>query len=86
METIPLRKDYRDATVQRRIATFLDSRNFSSFNHLEVSVVNRVATIYGVVDSFYEKQVALNSCKRVAGVIDVVDDIRVENHADMAEV
>ena len=74
-----LRVEYLDEDVQDRVAHFLRSRHFPAFQNLEVSVHNGAVTVSGEVCSFYEKQVALTSCQRVAGVLSLVDEVAVEN-------
>lgn len=75
--TRTIRVDYPDDDVQLRVARFLCSKHFSNFNELDVQVEHGQVTVTGEVDSFYEKQVAMNSCQRVAGVLALVDQIRV---------
>lgn len=72
-----LRVDYPDEDLRRRIESFLCSRHFSSFRNLLVMVRGGVATLQGEVGSFYEKQVALDSCRRVAGVMSLDDQLQV---------
>ncbi len=75
--SLGLRVDYADDDLQRRVANFLHSQHFPAFKQLRVDVHDGAVTIYGTVDSFYEKQVALNSCQRVAGVLALIDQIAV---------
>ena len=78
MTTASLRNDCQDREVERRILNFLGSRRFASFDRLRVDVLDGHVTIRGHLDSYYEKQVALHTCQRVAGVIDLVDQIEVD--------
>ena len=73
-----LRVDYPDEDLRRRIESFLRSRHFSALRNLEVGVTSGVVTLKGEVGSFYEKQVALDTCRRVAGVLCTVDQLLVE--------
>ncbi len=72
-----LRVEYPDQDVQWRVAMFLNSRHFSNFRKLDVAVYHGRVTLRGQLDSFYEKQVAINSCQHVAGVLGLVDEIDV---------
>ena len=72
-----LRINFYDQELEFRVETFLKSRNFPSFKKLEVSVYEGVVTISGQLRSYYEKQVAISSCLRVAGVTTMVDQIEV---------
>ena len=73
-----IRVDYPDEDVKVRVARFLSSRHFSTLMEIEVEVLHGQVTLTGEVDSFYEKQVAMNSCQRVAGVLSLVDHISVK--------
>ena len=72
-----IRVDYCDSDVQQRVARFLHSRHFPAFDSIEVEVRHGEVTLTGVVGSFYEKQIAMTSCQRVAGVLGLVDQISV---------
>jgi osmotically-inducible protein OsmY len=67
-----------DDDLRLRVASFLNSRHFPAFQELDVDVHHGAVTLSGTVSSFYEKQVALNSCQRVAGVLSLVDGIDVK--------
>ncbi len=72
-----IRIDYPDDDVRNRVTSFLRGRHFPAFRNLEVEVQNGAVTLSGAVCSYYEKQVALNSCQRVAGVLSLVDRVDV---------
>ena len=78
--SMKIRVDYPDEDVQERVAKFLTSRHFPAFRDLDVDVEHGAVTLSGTVDSYYEKQVALNACQRVAGVLTLVDEIDVQTH------
>ncbi len=71
------RVDFCDADVEQRVRTFLNSRHFPAFRRLKVDVENGSVRLSGILTTFYEKQVALNSCQRVAGVLHLIDEIGV---------
>ena len=79
--TSSIRAEYSDEEIRRRISTFLSSRHFSVFRNLNVEVDQGIVHVSGELDSFYSKQVALNSVQRVAGVMDLVDEIVVDDVA-----
>ncbi len=66
-----------DQDLQRRIISFLAGRYLPSLRQLHVEVDQGIVTIRGCVASFYEKQVAIHSCQRVAGVRQLVDAVDV---------
>lgn len=73
-----IRVDYDDDDVKTRVSSFLSSRHFSMFRGLDVDVRHGAVTVSGSLKSFYEKQVALNTCRRVAGVLTLIDRIEVD--------
>ena len=66
-----------DLDLKRRILNFLHQRHVPSLRSIHVDVDQGVVTMRGRVDSFYHKQLCLNCCQRVAGVVQVIDQIRV---------
>lgn len=67
----------KDQDLQRRVVSFLAGRYLPSLRQLEVDVHEGIVTLRGRVTSFYEKQVAIHSCQRVAGVRKLVDAVDV---------
>ena len=67
----------KDQDLQRRVLTFLAGRYLPSLRSLQVEVHEGTVTLRGQVASFYEKQVAIHSCQRVAGVRHLVDAVDV---------
>jgi len=72
-----VRVDYPDEDLQNRVSHFLGSRHFQNLGRIHVEVENGRVTLQGIVGSFYEKQVALSTCQRVAGVLSIVDLLEV---------
>ncbi|MBW3595927.1 MAG: BON domain-containing protein [Planctomycetes bacterium] len=66
-----------DQDLKRRIVNFLHQRHVPSLRGINVLVRDGVVTMRGVVDSFYHKQLCLNCCQRVAGVVQLNDEIEV---------
>lgn len=61
----------------RQIQTYLHGQHLAPLHNLTVEVAGDAVLIAGDVDTFYERQVAIECCKRVAGVRRVLDHIRV---------
>lgn len=76
-ETNCFRIEFPDEDLRVRVASFLKSRHFPAFENLEVDVNDGSVTLSGSLSSFYEKQVALSSCQRVAGVLALIDHVDV---------
>ncbi len=66
-----------DRDVEKRIRIFLFGMKRARLRHLDVEVQNGCAIISGTVHSFYERQLALSCCQRVAGVLSVTDKVEV---------
>jgi osmotically-inducible protein OsmY len=66
-----------DGDLKRRVSNYLASRYFPALNQLEIEAEAGIVTLRGCVSSFYEKQVAITSCQRVAGVLQLVDAVDV---------
>lgn len=63
--------------LKRRIVNFLVTRNRPGLRQIDVEVQDGVVFLRGSVRSYYDKQLAAHCCGRVAGVHQIVDDIRV---------
>jgi len=76
-----------DRDLKRRVEQYLLDRHHPGLRSLDVEACGGTVTIRGKVRTFYEKQLCQNICRRVAGVIDVVDLVEVANgeRSDRAE-
>lgn len=68
--------DRLDRELQRRVSGFL-SQQVPRLHAVEVEVCHGVVTILGRVNSFYERQLCISCCQRVAGVINLNDKVEV---------
>lgn len=68
-----------DDDVHLGVCSFLRSRHFPSLRRLDVQVKQGTVTLSGRVYSYYEKQVALTSSQKVAGVLCLIDCIVVSD-------
>ncbi len=73
-----IRIEYPDDDLRLRVESFLKSRHFPAFGQLDVAVRDGAVTLSGALRSFYEKQVAISSCQRVAGVLTLIDNVHVQ--------
>lgn len=67
-----------DRDLERRVVNYLWSKHVASLRHVNVEADNGVITVSGQVRSFYEKQLVSHCCRRVAGVVSMVDDVAVD--------
>jgi hypothetical protein len=58
--------------LQRRVRSFLSNRLPQS-SRLRIEADNGVLTVQGTHTSFYHKQLCINCCQRVAGVVQLID-------------
>lgn len=63
--------------LERRVKNFLAQRSIPGLRRLTVEVDGNSVLLRGRVRSYYEKQLAVNCCQRVAGVLNVIDWIEV---------
>ncbi len=68
-----------DRQLERRIRNFLQGLNLPAFRDVEVEVRNGAAVITGRVRTSYQKQLPTSCCQRVAGVLSVLNEVRVIN-------
>lgn len=68
-----------DAELKQRIVGYLEQRRYPAIRDLTISTDNGLVTLQGKLNSFYEKQLCLSTCQRVAGVIRIIDEVEVSN-------
>ncbi len=66
-----------DEQLQRRVTNFLWQRHFPGLRSLKIEARAGTITVRGKVRSFYEKQLCQHSCRRVAGVLKLIDEVEV---------
>lgn len=66
-----------DQELERRVANFLAQRHVATLRNIQVAAKDGIVTLRGLVQSFYERQLCLSCCQRVAGVVRLVDEIEV---------
>ena len=67
----------QDRDLEKRVRRFLEGLHRRSLLELEIEAQNGEVTVRGQLSSFYEKQLALAGCRRVAGVVKVNEAIDV---------
>jgi osmotically-inducible protein OsmY len=65
-----------DRDLERRVVNFINQQ-FPRLRTVEVEAVQGVVTINGRVGTFYERQLCIHCCQRVAGVTGLVDKVEV---------
>jgi BON domain-containing protein len=65
--------------LARRVKSFLAGRNVPGLRRLLVEVEGNSVILHGRVRTYYEKQLAITCCQRVAGVLNVIDEIEVQH-------
>jgi len=69
----------RDIDLRRRVVSFLTDSNMPGLRQLRVDAVDGIVTLNGTVRTYYEKQLSQQRCKRVAGVVRLIDQVEVAN-------
>ena len=70
-----------DRDLERRVANYLLGRQVTALREIDVRADQGTVTLRGEVHSFYHKQLCINCCRRVAGVIQLVDEVDVVSGA-----
>jgi osmotically-inducible protein OsmY len=74
IECIP---ESADRDLERRVLNFLRGWQMPGLRNVEVQAADGTVTLRGTVNSFYEKQLSQQCCRRVAGVLKLIDSISV---------
>lgn len=67
-----------DRDLERRVLNFLISRQVPCAHQIDISADGGVVTLRGRVASYYHKQLCVHCAQRVAGVIRIIDQVRVK--------
>jgi osmotically-inducible protein OsmY len=68
---------HADRELRTRVVNYLFGQHVSHLRHLDVEARRGVVTLRGQVHTFHQKQLCLNCCQRVAGVLQINDQIEV---------
>lgn len=68
--------DRSDRDLERRVTNFI-IQQFPRLRTVEVEATQGVVTINGRVGTFYERQLCIHCCQRVAGVTGLIDKVEV---------
>jgi osmotically-inducible protein OsmY len=80
-----LQTQFDDRDLERRVVNYLEGRHVPGLRHLSVQARSGIVTLRGKVQTFYEKQLCLDCCRRVAGVVKYVDAVDVAYSQPAAE-
>ena len=70
---------HADRELRSRVQSYLFGQHVSDLRHLDVEARRGVVTLRGQVHTFHQKQLCLNCCQRVAGVLEIDDRIEVDS-------
>jgi hypothetical protein len=65
--------------LSRRVGLFLANANVPGLRRTRVDVDGDTVILFGRVRTFYERQIAVECSRRVAGVIQIEDQIEVDD-------
>jgi len=63
--------------LKRRVTSFLAQQGVNSAHRLNIEVNGGIVTLHGMVFSFYERQLCISCCQRIAGVVTFIDNLTV---------
>lgn len=70
---------HADLELRSRVVNYLFGQHVSELRHLEVETRRGIVMLRGHVHTFHQKQLCLNCCQRVAGVLEIDDQIEVDS-------
>lgn len=70
-----------DRDLERRVTNYLVGRQVPTLRQIRVQADRGTVRLRGQVHSFYHKQLCLNCTRRVAGVLELVDELDVVSGA-----
>jgi len=71
-----------DRDLERRLVNYLLGYKMPALRQVRVEVDNGTVVLRGTVSSYHQRQLCINCCRRVAGVIKLVDQIHVVAASD----
>lgn len=77
-ELIPDAVAMLDRDLERRVVNFMVQRQVAAGRRITVIAEGGTVVLRGRVPSFYQKQLCLNCCSHVAGVVRLIDEIEVD--------
>jgi osmotically-inducible protein OsmY len=72
-------RKHADRELRSRVVGYLCGQHVSDLRHLDVEARRGIVTLRGRVHTFHQKQLCLNCCQRVAGVLRIEDEIEVDS-------
>ena len=69
--------DPHDRDLKRRVVNYLVGRGVPNLRRIRVDADGGTVTLSGRVNSFYHKQLCIHCSRRVAGVMELIDQIEV---------
>ena len=70
--------DRQDTDLRERVALLVQQRGLAFDSNVHIEARGGVVTLRGTVPTYYRRQLLYSSARRVAGVLEVVDQLEVE--------
>jgi len=67
----------QDRDLEARVRNYLLGYKMPALQHVDVEASNGMVILRGRVYSFFQKQLCIHCCRRVAGVFELVDELKV---------
>jgi osmotically-inducible protein OsmY len=74
--------DPHDRDLESRVRNYLVGYKMPALGHVRVVAEDGSVFLSGRLCSFYQKQLCINCCRRVAGVIRLIDQLEVSSGDD----
>lgn len=69
-----------NADLRLRVSQYMADRHMPGLKRVRIDAADGVVTLDGTVGSYYEKQLCQNICRRVAGVVRLIDNVNVDDN------
>ena len=69
--------DVHDRDLERRVTNYILGHKMPALRRIHVESDRGTVTIRGSVSSFYQRQLCINCSRRVAGVVQLIDELTV---------
>lgn len=73
-----LKSDRHDTLLRERVELLVQQRGLAADSTVQIEARGGVVTLRGTVPTFYRRQLLFSSARRVAGVLEVVDQLEVD--------
>ncbi len=74
----PSKSNTQDLELRERVTLLVQQRQLASEGEVRIDAQGGVVTLRGTVPTYYRRQLLYSSARRVAGVLEVIDQLEVD--------